>query len=1094
MPLSDWKGAVEKTLVELKAVGPGSASWSVSYDNVRNVFGFYDKGLSADAKTETPYYYTYMIVGWYFDPEDDLLYNIATDKETDWENALEDTYEWTLNEDHRTVADAVADWKTWQKANGLTGTIDPSLPDQIKTAMTDWLSWQTKYGNKDDQPDYARQILCHSMIANVKWVGPNTTYGSGMPLLPGVYPDVAIGNNSVEAISIYMSNRVLHSDPQDKPTDEDIMILARAMDAFQYDQLSQYGSDPIKVENRLHDARFTNATAGKEWIVVRQESDSDSPSTEAGRQSIPLNETETKALSHLNDLQQEANILANTILSQRNELFMLYWKLLDIKNTNTFPPCVKEKTTDSYVAIANVLNENLKRYEVLTAESSTEADNIIYNKTQFQSSIGTGYIVQSADLTGFSMPNDPVIMIAGTNLDTKMSSDTMDLNSKKLSVRYTGQFLNSIDIAFTINGAATTETIGATELLSKVTFSKWNAFPKEVMDLRVESLLMDHSNAALIAVAYFDKRGVSSADYNKVAASGKTYLEELTDQIQNAQGVIWNSTDELEITRQSLVEVVGFNGIAPAHAAVAFRDKQPWTPIFMDWMVKWVPNSKDSATPFEDWELGELDYNWSGKSLPTENTKLFSGRALLNPYVAQNIQLKLNGYKDDPSFDDLPQFVRDDLKLAANQIKKIDILTQSISGFTEELITKKINPGLTPKNDEISSLLGGRSVPPVETLLGGANENYIPVRGVDASDCPCNSPADPPPPQTYSPIRSGHFQLYNVWVIDSFGQILKGRDFPSGKVPNSPMENVFWSESLKTPGATLEKGNGQLPPRLSQPVKASLNLLQSDNNKIFSNSSDATSPICGWVMPNHLDNSLMVFDAGGNNKGAVIRVASEETTTGASIRWDAAPGLDTTLGAPPDLTNTHLKGFVNGLLKTGFEGDKAYSNFMSAIDSALWTMSSYGSNNGNMALLLGRPLAVVRAQVMLQVSGMPAYNQSWCDTGKYYNKSGVYNPTQPPFMSADFSLRVGDAYLVENGVMGYFQSDHYDVFYPVYGADGQTQTIIEIIRAGNSLNFVPVPGGGYDSTYIKSGHLIPVTPNGKPIYLTLLVDPVAAFR
>ena len=64
----------------------------------------------------------------------------------------------------------------------------------------------------------------------------------------------------------------------------------------------------------------------------------------------------------------------------------------------------------------------------------------------------------------------------------------------------------------------------------------------------------------------------------------------------------------------------------------------------------------------------------------------------------------------------------------------------------------------------------------------------------------------------------------------------------------------------------------QLPPRLSQAARVQLRFLQADCDAVASNSSDLTSPICGWVMPNHLDDSLMVFDAAGRGLGGCLWV------------------------------------------------------------------------------------------------------------------------------------------------------------------------------------------------------------------------------
>ncbi len=37
------------------------------------------------------------------------------------------------------------------------------------------------------------------------------------------------------------------------------------------------------------------------------------------------------------------------------------------------------------------------------------------------------------------------------------------------------------------------------------------------------------------------------------------------------------------------------------------------------------------------------------------------------------------------------------------------------------------------------------------------------------------------------------------------------------------------------------------------------------------NDHPATTPICGWVLANHLDNSLMIYDSRGKALGSLIK-------------------------------------------------------------------------------------------------------------------------------------------------------------------------------------------------------------------------------
>jgi len=581
--LSDWDGGLPAAgeSIDLKASGPAAVSWSVTYDNVREVFGFYDKTLDKNASADNPVYYTYSIVGWYLDPENDVLVDLPTETSVSWQAAIQSEFMWTVGESDADVNNASEAWTAWQEAHGLSGTFDPAkidLPEQSKNAIIAWHTWQEANGAASTETSgevLARQLLCHSMVGMVKWEGNTIAYGSGVPLGVREFPTIAMGNNA----------------------------------------------------------------------------------------------------------------LNNTIATQRNELFMLNYKLyvISLQKVSPIPADVVTQVQQSFDALKAELQKNITLQDNKAAAIQTDSSALTEKLSK------TDFILKSAELTGFAAPNDLVIMVAGADLDTKLSASSVNMNFDMLDVRFTGQFITELDVSYDFQGTTTSFPIAATDLLSKVTFPAWNAFPKEVMDLWVETLLLDVSNAALIAVIYFEKRKIDPSVYNAKTQNGGTEspLEELTNIIKKNQSKIYNDSDELEIPTATLVEAAGFHGVPPAHAAVAFRKKQPWTPIFMDWKVKWFPNSKNSTAPLEDWKLEEIDYRWNGKTISDDDALTFSGRSVLNPSIAQNIQLKLSTFKDDPNYDNLPDFIRDDLEYAAERIKNLDILTQSISGFTKFRFTTK---------------------------------------------------------------------------------------------------------------------------------------------------------------------------------------------------------------------------------------------------------------------------------------------------------------------------------------------------------------------------------------------------------------------
>ncbi len=1045
--LASWTGPAGPDTSFLQAVGPGDISWSVGYDNIKNVFALHDP-LGTETAT-----YTYSIAGWYADPATDALYNLPTDTNANWMSMLESTFKWTVG-DATDLTTAIQDWQTWQADHGLTGTWDPSsihLPAQSKVAIEAWHTWQQANGSTASESALPRQLLCHSMLATVVWQGNTKSYGTGVPEGGESYPHIAIGNSASEAISTYMANRVVEQYKQSK---EDIPVIERALHALQTDLLYDLATDPVKVEMALQGTRFSTGYGGQRWIVVLPENTEEEQTGKGGQQSVPLNTTQTQTLTDLNALQDEVNALYDLQQTQRTELFSLTVKSSYM--TRRTPTEIRTAVEQSITVMEAALQQTLTDYE-------TKKNKVAGDAATFEGALKPDFILKAIDMQPAAAPNDPVIMIGGGKTDTKLFPPSDLGEDELLFVRFTGQTVTGIEVSFNVGGANTPKTIQAEQILGKITMPAWNAIPKEVMDLWVEATILDTSNAGLLADIYFEMRGVTPSDDDKT---------KLTAQIQAQQTAIWNNSETLGYHPQSVAEVAGIKGILPSVLGVGFRTEQPWTPVFMDWRVMWYPDSTTDQDALKNWELQEIDYNWRGSSIPQTGIEI-QGRTVLNAKTARNIQEKLSTFQDDPAFDGLPDFVITDLSQVAEDIGKLDLLTQSVSGFTNQLITQISNMAQFPDGKP-------------GDLIGDANTNYIPDVGTTTK-----SP-------DFFPIRSGHISLIDLWVVDSFGQVLSGKD--SLLPAKDPIPGIYWSESLTTssPNYTGDTENfGQLPPRLSQMAGIDGRLLKSTDDTVFTNSSDLTSPICGWIMPNHLDNSLIIFDAAGVNQGEIIKV-DREVPSGErqyTIRWDAVPGSNSILGAPPELENQHLQNLVNGLLETGFEGALAYDDFVASIDSSLWTLSNFKNESGNLPILLGRPLAVVRAEVSLSLSGNPAYNQGWLDTGRYYNQNGTYHPTNPPFMSVPFSLRIGDSLMEGNGVIGYYEADNYDKFYSVYGSNAQATLLLQELRKGNKnldadhLSEAIQTGKGFSSDYIGVNHQVKLASDATTVKVTVLVDP-----
>ena len=79
------------------------------------------------------------------------------------------------------------------------------------------------------------------------------------------------------------------------------------------------------------------------------------------------------------------------------------------------------------------------------------------------------------------------------------------------------------------------------------------------------------------------------------------------------------------------------------------------------------------------------------------------------------------------------------------------------------------------------------------------------------------------------------------------------------------------------PGDTVNAGKAYLPPRVLAPARVDAHWLSAAHNQavpgvttdfVEVNDHPATSPVCGWIVPNHLDVSLAFYDADGSPVGS----------------------------------------------------------------------------------------------------------------------------------------------------------------------------------------------------------------------------------
>ncbi|MFZ1084368.1 MAG: hypothetical protein WAN35_05340 [Terracidiphilus sp.] len=253
----------------------------------------------------------------------------------------------------------------------------------------------------------------------------------------------------------------------------------------------------------------------------------------------------------------------------------------------------------------------------------------------------------------------------------------------------------------------------------------------------------------------------------------------------------------------------------------------------------------------------------------------------------------------------------------------------------------------------------------------------------------------------------------------------------------------------------------QLPPALLQPAQLNFDLVSATNDNLnFGPANPIANPIAGWVLPNHLDNSLMAYSALGNLLGEMSIGVS---VIGApEVFWTMAPfspyqTLQELAQAIP-----HFGPFLLALFgKTPTE----VTDFLDAIDETLWTTVPAGANfDQSLAVLIGRPLALVRARLQFLLEGAPFSDPSWANTFTGSNCAQLAPPASP-VTGYQFGIQLGNVAQLDDGLIGYFVGDNYDTFNVVTESDATSDGYIQPIGVDN--NYIYQPFDGTTQTWIS---------------------------
>ena len=498
--------------------------------------------------------------------------------------------------------------------------------------------------------------------------------------------------------------------------------------------------------------------------------------------------------------------------------------------------------------------------------------------------------------------------------------------------------------------------------------------PDAVADLLGEAALLDPARATDLATL-----------------AGTTSEEVAAD-----QRALWRETSDRLYSVAAVTQAAGFSGVRPSPVAVEAW-AQPWRPLHLAWRATWYPSSQtiEGSAPgtreLQDWQLDGDDYEWLGLSdFDHSRAVTLQGRCLLSGTSTTGLRDSLDAL--DARVSSAPADpretaeervertarlaeVRAGLARVRTRLDSADLMTQTLTGFHDQLVQRDPDQSVEPDDDEVQQLLGD-----VDRVAP------VPVGTLEET--------------RFFPVRAGHARVRRLWLVDGFGQVF---DLIHEQGQTEASYTPLRGRGLVTVGLSQRSDTQmlQFPPRLVQPSRLSMRF------------GDPGAPVAGWLLANHLDGSLMLYDGSGTSLGALLPWDSGE---GLGVRWEPSPGAPPPAVGSGAADNARLE-FVRSALENMSIED--FTAFLQAVDRTLWTTDPASRSADGTTVLVGRPIAVVGARLSVELDGPALADQSW--PLSHLPPADDQRTGGLPGLRVAVRLGLPDAR--EDGTLGYFDFD-----------------------------------------------------------------------
>ncbi len=1066
-------------LTAIGFVGPSFASY---YPECCSVFGFWDNfsdlpDIAAAIESNEPIKFrvSYQVIGWVRDAGKDVLVPFK-----DTVTKAYDDY----------VAQAQA-----EKAEIAITPVDEVARIASQNYKLSFNKDDITYALNPDKTiksiDLPARGLCSGVMQEIVWnmdTDPGSRYFLNNPTSSttpnAIWVDdqleMAVGNTTVEG----MSALIKHDTGGTASNDAQKLGMEMLLDALQMGMLHDIetkSSSLIELDEALHSRAFGKVAGGYLWAVDKRSEPGQKPRTAPSANdqiTLPLDLAEL--LNTLNKAQKAYDQGRAELDTIRKQLFMDWQRWVanyidPVSSRLHVPPSVLTAFIDNqspeselgYV-IQRSKEVGIQRYRVDSVTGEVTGLDAPEDMPSLAGAVYAAWEAVKAALPAnkpwdliataapnFWLPTDPVLVMEGDRLQPVRRNG----NAALTPVRLLTEVLNELVMEYT--GA--TFTLAASTIKGLPALTASTPMPDPIQACIREAALLVPMLAGQVgqAVQELGSGNPAQADLAKFVealnrAQGGTSPLDPVPVDGGLYGALHADGAKPELNAKFDIEAplaisftftnAGKTGWSPygpaitAQTALPSFDPQrvdPFLPAFMLWNVTLDPLIRDADQNFEadtlttrfELDADAVDYTYPVKNgsgdFTTGTPVSYSGSVLLSHQPTKSLTSQIDRYEqtypNDPD--------ADALNAAKTAYEHAQILSQGIGGFNDFQLLREVIARVRVE-DLVQGIRDQLTLNVNAAAQANRSDNWYDYGFNTLQPISQGLLAD----NNFGPLRAGFAQVFDVEIIDVFGQRMQVST-KNRRPDNSQVAEPSFA-LRPAEGDTAHANDIYLPPRLLAPSRVWFRWLSAEHDSklkgyggdfVEMNSHPATSPVCGFVLPNHLDGSLFFYQAGGT---AIGSFGVEHGVLVYRSRPGGTDSLAEDIGAwqSKPLVNEHL---YDVMWRIQHGGADFLTGMMNAIlGSEGFLNPERYAQDVSLSVLIGQPLAITRAVVGLESLGRTVpVSQADTDATSPFSE----DVTQGRYRYADrqaassaaleavkVPVRLGNLAHIDDGMIGFF--------------------------------------------------------------------------